>query len=53
MSSNGESLNPQEEILVKAKQLLTTTDYNMLSKYIEIGRHPLSPDTSAKLFELF
>lgn len=53
MSDNESRLTSQQELLIKAKEVLNVADYNMLSAYIAIGRHPLSPDTAAKLFELF
>ena len=47
------NLSTIEEILARANQLLSVGEYNMLKAYIEGGRHPLSPDTSARFFELY
>jgi hypothetical protein len=45
--------NSVESQLARAYDLLPIHEYNVLKKYIEDGKHQLSPDTVTRFFELF
>lgn len=44
---------PADEFRAKAQAMLSVPEYNMLVAYMDAGKHQLSPDTAAKLFELY
>lgn len=43
----------QESFEDKSRRILSIPEHNMLMTYVESGKHPLSPETSANFFGLF